>query len=518
MFLNIGMVSASTLFRPFDHGDPTSLKLFYLFARGIVAIFGLATILMLFFLGRRVYSRSIGLLAAFFLAFTVLHVRDSHFFSTDVPMTFFLVLILFLCSDIVDKKRLKSYFITGIVTGIAIATKQTVLLVIPVIFAAHLMSIWEGMGNSFSERWQILRSKQSLKKLVAGFGVATLVFLIAHPYVVMNPAAFLDMSGRTFEILKGATPPQWSFQFTGATVGYWFSNLFFYSMGPTLEILCLLGLLWAFLKRKWKNDGLILLFMAIYFFSLGFGYMKFIRYAIPLLPFLCLLGARLAMDLYEMAKTRIHRVIVTVGITVVASLSMFYTLAYLNIYKQDDVRIQASRWIHKNIPQGSTVVFNISYATPLFGEMFFHPQFYDSYTVGYGQDYFVKNDFYTLKALNFFTYASDSLNPPDKFRKYIRERLADADYIVMSDEQSEQFPFRAREYPAVVQFFRRLYAEKLGFSLVNTFSVRPSFLGKTVNDDRSELSFRLFDHPKIRVFKRTIPKKFELSIPSSQTF
>jgi 4-amino-4-deoxy-L-arabinose transferase-like glycosyltransferase len=507
MFLNIALVSASTLFRPFDHSDPASLKLFYLFARGIVAFFSLATLFMLYFLGRRIFSRSIGLLAAFFLAFTVIHVRDSHFFCTDVPMTFFLVLILYLCSDMVEKKGLKPYFITGIATGIAIATKQTALLVIPVIFVAHLMSIWRGLGNSLAERWRVFWLIPSLKKLVVVFGTAVLVFLIANPYVVMNPAAFLDMSGRTFEFLKGANQPQWSFQFTGATVGYWFTNLFYYSLGPALEILCLLGFLWALWRRKWRSDGLILLFMAVYFFSIGFGYMKFIRYTIPLLPFLCLLGARLAIDLYEMAKARILRIVILAGIAAVALLSVFCTLAYLNIYRQDDVRVQASRWIHENIPPGSTVLFNISYATPLFGEMFFHPQFYDSYTVGYGQDYFVKNDFYRLKALNFFTYASASLKPPDKFRKYVRERLADADYIVMSDEHSEQYPFRAREYPAVVQFFRRLYDERMGFKLVKTFAVRPSFLGMIFNDDRAELTFRLFDHPKVRIFKRSIPKK-----------
>jgi 4-amino-4-deoxy-L-arabinose transferase-like glycosyltransferase len=506
MFLNIGMVSASTLFRPFDHSDPASLKLFYLFSRGIVALFSLATILMLFFLGARIYSQSIGLLAAFFLAFTVIHVRDSHFFCTDVPMTFFLVLILYLCVAIVEKKSYKIYLITGIATGIAVATKQTALLVIPVIFVAHLISVWKDSGDSLLARWQVLRAKQSLKKLFIVFGTAAIVFLIANPFVVMNPAAFLDMSGRTFEFLKGANQPQWSFQFTGATVGYWFTNLFYYSLGPALEVLCLLGVLWALMKRKW-TDGLVLLFLAVYFVSIAFGYMKFIRYTIPLLPFLCLLGARFALELYAAIKARVLRVILAIALILVGVFSVFCTLAYLNIYTQDDVRVQASRWIHENIPRGSTVLFNISYATPLFGDMFFHPEFYDSYTVGYGQDDYIKKDFYTLKALNFFTYTSKSLNPPDTFRKYVRERLADADYIVMSDEHSEQYAFRPRQYPAVVQFFRRLYEEKLGFRLVKTFAVLPAFLGKTINDDRAELTFRLFDHPKVRIFKRYTPKK-----------
>jgi 4-amino-4-deoxy-L-arabinose transferase-like glycosyltransferase len=506
MFLNIGLVSASTLFHPFSHSDPASLKLFYLLARGIAALLGLATVLMLYFLGSRLYSRTAGLLAAFFLAFTVLHVRDSHFFCTDVPLAFFLVLILYLCVDIVEKKKQKTYLLIGIVAGMAIATKQTAILGIPVILAAHLMSLWQGRGDSRHERWLALISRESLKKLAIVFAVTAISFLIANPFVAMNPGKFLDMSRSLFGYVKGANQPQWTFQFTGATVGYWFSNLLYYGMGPALEILCLLGGLWAMWKRKW-SDGLVLLFLAIYFASIGFGYMKFIRYAIPLLPFLCLLGARLAVELYEIVKTRALRVIFTAGMILVAALSVFYTLAYLNIYKQDDIRIQASRWIHENIPQGATVAFNISYATPLLGDMFFHPQFFDSYTVGFGKDYYVKKDFYTLKALNFFTYASASLNPPDKFRKYVRERLADADYIVMSDEHSEQYAFRPREYPAVVQFFHRLYTGKMGFQLVKTFAVQPAFLGMAINDDRSELSFRLFDHPKVRVFKRTIPKK-----------
>jgi len=506
MYLNIGLVSASTLFRPFSHSDPASLKLFYLFARGIVAGFGLATVFLLYFLGSRLYSRTAGLLAAFFLAFTVLHVRDSHFFCTDVPLTFFLVLILYLCVDIVEKKNQKAYLLAGIATGIAIATKQTALLGIPVILIAHLMSLWKGKGFSLKERWQALRSRESLKKLAIVLGTTALVFLIANPFVVMNPAKFLDMSRRTFDVLKGELQPQWGFQFTGATAGYWFTNLLYYGMGPALEILCLLGVLWALAKRKW-TDGLVLLFLAIYFVSIGFGYMKFIRYAIPLLPFLCLLGARFAAELYQIVKSKALRIILTIGLALVGVLSVFYTLAYLNIYKQVDVRIQASRWIHENIPQGSTVLINISYATPLLGEMFFHPQFYDSYTVGFGQDEYVKKDFFTIKTLNLFTYASKSLNPPDKFRTYVRERMENTDYIIMSDEHSEQYAFRSREYPAVVQFFHRLYEEKLDFRLVKTFETRPALFGLAINDVRSELSFRLFDHPKVRIFKRDIPKK-----------
>ncbi len=506
LFLQAGLVSASTLFHPFSHSDPAGLSLYYLLARGIIALFGVATVFLLYFLGSRLFSPAIGLLSAFFLAFTVLHVRDSHFFCTDVPLTFFLVLLIYLCTDIVEKKNLKTYLLTGMVCGIAVATKQTALLGVPVVLTAHLMSLWAGRENAWRQRWQALISRQSLKKLAVLFATMIFVSLLANPFVLMNPGKYFDMSRETYGFVSGTSQPQWTFQFTGATAAYWFTNLLFFGMGPALEILCLLGVLWALWKRKW-TAGLILTFLSLYFISIGFGYMKFIRYSIPLLPFLCLLGARLAVEAYAGAKAKIPRVIIAAVTLLVGASSVFYTLAYLNIYGRDDVRIQASRWVHANIPRGTTIVFNTSFATPLLNDMFHHPQFYDNYTLGYGQDHYVEKSYYTLKAMNFFTYASESLNPPDKFRKYARERLSDADYIVMSDEHSEQYSFRPREYPAVAQFFRRLYDEKMGFRLVKTFATHPSFLGLGINDDRSELSFRLFDHPKVRIFKRSVPKK-----------
>ncbi|HEV8672747.1 MAG TPA: hypothetical protein VGX21_01765 [Methylomirabilota bacterium] len=35
-----------------------------------------------------------------------------------------------------------------------------------------------------------------------------------------------------------------------------------------------------------------------------------------------------------------------------------------------------------------------------------------------------------------------------------------------------------------------------------TFKVYPSFFGRRLADDRAELTFRLFDHPKVWVFAR----------------
>ena len=62
---------------------------FFLINRGITAAFGIATVLVVFAIARRLWSDPRRLVAAACLALAYLHVRDSHYGTTDVPMTFF---------------------------------------------------------------------------------------------------------------------------------------------------------------------------------------------------------------------------------------------------------------------------------------------------------------------------------------------------------------------------------------------------------------------------------------------
>jgi hypothetical protein len=75
----------------------------------------------------------------------------------------------------------------------------------------------------------------------------------------------------------------------------------------------------------------------------------------------------------------------------------------------------------------------------------------------------------------------------------------------MSDEYYEQFSHRPNDYPTINQFYQDLFTGKLGFQQIRTYKTHPSLFGYALNDDRAELSFRLFDHPKIMIFKRNRP-------------
>ena len=58
------------------------------------------------------------------------------------------------------------------------------------------------------------------------------------------------------------------------------------------------------------------------------------------------------------------------------------------------------------------------------------------------------------------------------------------------------------EHGVVKQYYRDLFAGRLGFQLVKTFKTYPSLFGVTINDDSAEWTFRLFDHPGVYIFRR----------------
>ena len=57
------------------------------FARELSTIFDLGTIVILYLLARRLYDRTVGLISAACVAFTVLHIQLAHYYAVDTLLT-----------------------------------------------------------------------------------------------------------------------------------------------------------------------------------------------------------------------------------------------------------------------------------------------------------------------------------------------------------------------------------------------------------------------------------------------
>ncbi|MFH1484952.1 MAG: glycosyltransferase family 39 protein, partial [Chloroflexota bacterium] len=107
-----------------------------LIGRVLSALFDTGTIFLIYLLGTKLYGRRSGLLAAAFLAFTVLNIQLSHFYAVDTIMAFFAILTIFFAWDIAQRCSYQSAALAGLSLGLAVATKVSAApLLVPIVVA-----------------------------------------------------------------------------------------------------------------------------------------------------------------------------------------------------------------------------------------------------------------------------------------------------------------------------------------------------------------------------------------------
>lgn len=247
-------------------------------------------------------------------------------------------------------------------------------------------------------------------------------------------------------------------------------------MGP-LTLWGLLGwfiLLVAAFKQKEKKLLVLLIFPGAYFLYIDSWYTKFIRYVVPILPFLDLFAAWLLTALW----TR-HRNFGLILISSTILLTCLWSLAFFSIYTKEPTRITASRWIYQNIPPEDKILtehWDDGLPLPLPG-----PKDPSEY----------KTEALTI-------YEPDN---QEKIR-YYAQKLSGADYLVISSRRLYgTLMYLPEKYPITSRYYRLLFNGQLGYQKVAQFAVYPSLLGLEINDDGSEETFQVYEHPKVMIFQ-----------------
>jgi hypothetical protein len=499
MYVLIGVMSAyEAIFGPLDLNVPADGIRFMVMGRAISATLGTATIPLVFLIARRLAGSTAGLLAAALLAAGVLHLRESHFFTVDISMTFFVTLTWLLALRIADTGHWREYLSAGLALGGGLLSKYSAAFTAGVIGVAHLTTLrqlaWPGRPGQWI-RWVAIG--------ILPLAVAVVTFLLLDPLVITHFEKFQqDIAEWVTRPLSGETRPIWGAQFTNVQPQmYWFTNVLWWGLGPAFEIWGLVGLGWLI----WRRDRASLIsaaFPIAYFLAAGQSTMPFARYGVPLVPALAVSAAVLTADL--LSRERFRRLGLAAAFLVLGSTSA-YAVAYMNVYAAPDARLEASRYIERRIPAGAAVLVEPSHNIPPTGNYLANPSFFPDYVL-WGQ-HSMRDDRYRLFALDTYRYLYDSRPSDEEKRGYIAHRLSLVDYIVMDDtflQFYEHLP--ASEHGVVKQYYEDLFAGQLGFELMRTFKTYPSLAGIRINDDGAELSFRLFDHPRVFIFRRTAPR------------
>ena len=259
---------------------PVHWEPWFLIDRALSASAGTATVIVVFWIGRRIWDASTGLVAAFLLSVAFLHARDSHFGTTDVAMTLLATLSVGLIVDAHLTRRHARFALAGLVGGLAAATKYNALLLAVPILASQVLHVIESPGD---------RLRAALDSRLVLFGLAFVAaFAIGVPFVLLDRDRFMA----AMEALRGSmatgTP--------GLGIGNgWLHHLQFslrYGLGLPLLVAGLAGAA-AILIFEPAIGVLLLSFPIAYYAAAGSIRNLFFRYAIPVVPFLCLAAARL---------------------------------------------------------------------------------------------------------------------------------------------------------------------------------------------------------------------------------
>ncbi len=438
----------------------------HLLGRMNSAFWGTVSIPMLYLLGRRLYGRGTGVIAALFLSVVVIHVQMSHFFTPDITLVFFLIATMYFSAGLMKTGNVRDYLYAGVAAGVGMASKYWAPSVVPLI-VAHLIRLISNRAGGWKEN----------KKLLLSLILAGISFFILSPYVILDAGTAIPKILWWAKKTTGAIPQIWSYHFEG-TLPYLFqlTHNLPWAMGWPLALLSIAGVLFL-IRRHRREDILLASWIILNFLLIGSWYIKSIRYLLPIIPFLGLSGAEMLSSLASARRWRLAAV--TAG-AITFLWSAAFSLAFIHVYSVKHSKTRASEWVYAHIPPGSRLATDFS--IPL-GKRNGLP------------------DLFKEEYLN-FTYLFESGLSPGEKERYLDKILARSDYVIIADELREYFKNARPQHAGEKQFLEDLFAGRKSFSLIETFKEYPRLGSWSINDDGAELSFHYFDHPAIYIFEK----------------
>lgn len=436
-----------------------------LIGRWFSALFSTLSIVLIYLTTKKLWQNYlIAVLAAFFLAFSPTFIQIAHFAITESLLILWLLFLLLLSLDLEKNPSWKNYLKIGLVGGLAIATKISAISFLIIPFTAHLFWYFKKLKNHWRYFFSLL--------------VSFLTFSFFSPYVFLDSQKFWESMNYESGVVLGKLAVPYTLQFN-KTLPYLFQiKNFFWQIGP-IAILGILGIIFLLIlgfKKRNKKIIIFLIFPIIYFFYVGSWHTKFIRYMLPILPFIIIAGTWLLLEFRKKQK-----VIGNIILIIFLSINFCWSLAFFNIYLSESTRITASKWIYQNLPTKSKILTEhwddglpVSLLTN-------SPQKYE------------------IESLTIYE--------PDNLEKlnYYAEKLAQADYLIINSRRLYgTLMFLPAKYPLTSRYYQLLFKEKLGYQKIAEFTSYPKLLFWEINDDSSEETFQVYDHPKVIIFQNRL--------------
>jgi hypothetical protein len=335
--------SVATRFRE----DPSS---FYEIGRLWVMLLSVATVPLLFLVGRRAFDDLTALLAAFCWALVPLAVGYGSIVRTDAAGACFGLLALWVCLLALDEPRPRRFAFAGAALGLAVASRYFMVTLLPV-----LVAVWWIARDRDRER-------VTAKSLMLGLAVSISAFAVTTPFF------FVDWHAVAHSLVAETTG-----SVTNNGSG-WFGNLGYYVgraipeaiswVGP---VLALAGTAIACVRRDTRRL-LLLGFVAVFLATISVSSLQWQRWVIQILPVVVLFavsavvaGARAVAGVARTNQSRRWLVVglVAVGTVAIAAEPAVSLVALERAEAVPSTREQMRAWVIAHVPVGSQIAMEI---------------------------------------------------------------------------------------------------------------------------------------------------------------
>ena len=529
-----------------------------LVGRALSGLFDLACLPLIFIVGRRLYGRKVGLLAALLLAFSVLPLQQSHFFTVDTFGTFFALLTFYFAVRVLQGGQRGyrgggwgAYVAMGASLGASIACRINLVPLAGIALLAAAVRAWDDWHSASDEdsdapggQWLNTVVQATLFRLLLMGLVALAVFRVAQPYA-FGGKSLLDFSlsdawrdnMRQIQLLisgNADSPPghQWA---NRTPFVFPFVNMVVWGLGIPLGLTAWAGWALAVLqvirRLTIKTDAralhchvLPVAWIGGMFVWQGLQYVQSMRYLLPIYPLLAMMAAWLLWWLADRARAwRAEPALAALtpaeGEAAPATVpsnpttkvlvrlrnwapAMAYGLLFV-------VAVTTMLW-----GWGFTAIYRrpltrITASRWIFdnvppGTVIANEHWDDGLPLRVdGKDGFGSYGYKGLSTSSDGSMQMYAEDTPEK-REQLYQWLDEADYIVLSSNRLwGSIPRLPMRYPMTTLYYKLLFEGKLGFKEVLRVTSFPTVLGIQFDDTSAEEAFSVYDHAQVRVYKKT---------------
>lgn len=322
----------------------------------IPAVLSVGAMLAAYLLGSQLFSWSVGLIAALLIALTPAYANWASSGYVDLPMSFFYAMTAVFLIRWERDQRWQDAMLTGIMAGLAMWTKNSALILLPVLGLWSMYQVWR------QRRLPNLRHVALFTVALLFVGGTWYIRILLVVGVIVPPTGWTDKAIHTVSTLLP-----------------YLTDRPHFPIGIVLTV-GLLFMLWRLISsRAQEYAAALLLIFYVPFFAAWWLFASYdVRFLFGVLPIAAVMGAYAVATLLRWLNrftwfSSFHqhpagRAVIVVGLLALASLPMFTAVDFKTElirqpFPSDEekhritygARYDMAQWINANVPRGSVI-------------------------------------------------------------------------------------------------------------------------------------------------------------------